>query len=127
MTWTAAVMSDDSLDPDSLVGRMLRQSESEYLPNTTEASKALPLWIAMNDADCNASGGYLHAIAAEIEALRDWLLPEQPEPPSSPHMGNWVPSAPPPATARRFNYRAWVLGHVNEIRAAQGRSPVATR
>jgi hypothetical protein len=41
--------------------------------------------------------------------------------------GDWVPSAPPPATARRFNYKAWVLGHVNEIRAAQGRSPVATR
>ena len=57
MTWTAAIMANDHLDPDSPVGRMLRQSESEYLPNTTEASKALPLWIAMNDADCNASEG----------------------------------------------------------------------
>jgi hypothetical protein len=40
--------------------------------------------------------------------------------------GDWLASAPPPTTARRFNYRAWVLGHVNEIRAAQGRPPVAT-
>lgn len=96
---TAAVMSDDHLDPDSLVGRMLRQSESEYLPNTTEASEPpatvepLPLWRVLERAHEQEAGSMIDYLgntvlgepdrdtrAAEIEALRDWLLPEEPEP-----------------------------------------------
>ena len=38
--------------------------------------------------------------------------------------GDWLPSAPPPDSAIRFNYGAWVIQHVNELRAAQGRPPI---
>ena len=31
MTWTAAIMPDDALDPDSLVGRMLRPTIKESM------------------------------------------------------------------------------------------------
>ena len=90
---TAAVMSDDHLDPDSLVGRMLRQSESEYLPNTTEtsepqpvagkssATEPLPLWRVIQKANYEATQIRDEpSCPAEIEALRDWLLPEEPPP-----------------------------------------------
>ena len=118
MTWTAAVMSDDNLDPDSLVGRMLRcddvspvereitgDGSGESLPsfsNEPRVGAPSPLWRVMWDAfeasppappDGPCDWTERHGAAAEIEALRDWLLPELPEPPSAPHMGNFVHNA----------------------------------
>jgi hypothetical protein len=93
MTTAAALLPDDALDLDSLVGRMLRQSESEYLPNTTEtsepqpvagkssATEPLPLWRVIQKANYEATQIRDEpSCPAEIEALRDWLLPEEPEP-----------------------------------------------
>ena len=41
----------------------------------------LPLWQVKMDAGCRPGGGFSDDWpAAEIEALRDWLLPEEPEP-----------------------------------------------
>ncbi len=40
---------------------------------TTTAADHQPLWLAMHNAGMNAPGTPVDAIAAEIEALRDWL------------------------------------------------------
>jgi hypothetical protein len=40
--------------------------------NTTPDDRQ-PLWLAMQDAGFNAEGTPCDAIAAEIEAVRDWL------------------------------------------------------
>lgn len=102
MTWTADIMPDDALDPDSLVGRMLNP-EPEFTAEELEMIAAPwsyleppPLWRAMRraydqssvptalaDAAHPETGNCLtdrYGYAAEIEALRDWLLPEEPEP-----------------------------------------------
>lgn len=39
-----------------------------------------PLWEVMQDAGSNAPGTPRDAIAAEIRALRDWLVPEEDKP-----------------------------------------------
>ena len=70
MTWTAAIMPDDALDPDSLVGRMLRPTIKESL--TVE--KPLPLWRRIAVAGISGPCNQRDIVAAEIEALRDWLL-----------------------------------------------------
>lgn len=48
-----------------------------------------PLWKAMTQARYESDGARLasvrHATAAEIRALRDWLVPEKPEPRLSEH------------------------------------------
>ena len=100
MTWTAAIMPDDALDPDSLVGRMLRPTVKESLTVEKTVEKPLPLWQAMYrayddsyPAEIGRSWEDTDGYAAEIEALRDWLVPDEPEPPSSPHMGSWVNNA----------------------------------
>jgi hypothetical protein len=98
MTWTAAVMSDDHLDPDSLVGRMLRcddvppvfPDDGSSLPVLAEdvlSAEPLPLWLVMARAEAkergsdaylplNFSSRCIKAWAPVIEALADWLLPD---------------------------------------------------
>ena len=146
MTWTAALLPDDALDLDSLVGRMLKPNATswqewpggecprcgyqdleirntaehgwatdgdqircrrcglvgwmdvdaedacdemfpddyEELPDDWESppspdtAEPLPLWRVMEHAGMHEPGTPRDAIAAEIEALRDWLLPEDP-------------------------------------------------
>jgi hypothetical protein len=175
MTWTAAVMSDDHLDPDSLVGRMLTPSWQEWpggecprcgyhdleIQNTAEHGWAtdgdpirccrcglvgwmnvdaedscdemfpddyedlsddwesppspatvepMPLWRVMWAAydesqpdafrDDPGSDAPMHSIhregyAAEIEALRDYIVPEELEP----YMTAW----PDPACLKRHS------------------------
>jgi hypothetical protein len=97
MTWHAAEMPDDALDPTSLVGRMLNPEAvppelvaeaEEFLEEYADDFKALaaseraelPLWRVMDNAfrDDPGSDAPMHSIhregyAAEIEALRDWL------------------------------------------------------
>lgn len=101
MTWTAAIMPDDALPPDSLVGRMLRPEphyvsdeafdalQSFIAEDTASPPPAtvehLPLWRVMATASLThemlrPGDPYRTSLAAEIEALRDWLLPEAPEP-----------------------------------------------
>ena len=97
MTWTADIMPDDALDPDSLVGRMLRcddvppveqeitgDGSGASLPpfsNQPRVGEPLPLWQVTMAAGCKPGGGFADDWpAAEIEALRDWLLPEEAEP-----------------------------------------------
>lgn len=103
MTWTAAIMDDGSLDPDSLVGRMLRcddvpRVEQEItgdgsgtsLPpfsNQPRVCEPLPLWLAMARAEAMVigshasepnqfSGGTIKRLAPVIEAVANWLLPD---------------------------------------------------
>ena len=85
MIWTAAVMSDDHLDPESLVGRMLNPAP-EFTAEEVEMNAApwsylepLPLWRAMEQAGMHEPGTPRDAIAAEIEALQAWL-PDMPPP-----------------------------------------------
>jgi hypothetical protein len=84
MTWTAAIMADDRLDPDSLVGKILNpepeftDEEMEMIAAPWSYLQPLPLWDVMMFAGNNEPGTPRDAIAAEIEALRDWLLPEEP-------------------------------------------------
>ena len=98
MTWTANIMPDDALDPESLVGRMLRPEpeitaeEAEmiaapwsYLEPPATVEPMPPLLRAMTVASgqlLDATFGdatSLQCWAAEIEALRDWL-PDMPPP-----------------------------------------------
>jgi hypothetical protein len=87
MTWTTALLPDDALDPDSLVGRLLNPSTKEDLAKSTEP---LPLWRVMEQAHEQEVGTVFDHLgntvlgepdrftrAAEIEALRDWL-PDMP-------------------------------------------------
>lgn len=50
----------------------------------TDTPNRPPLWQVMTQARYNSEGARLasirHATAAEIRALRDWLVPEEPEP-----------------------------------------------
>ena len=102
MTWTAA------LDPTSLVGQMLNpepvrpelmaeaqeflddygddfktlaaieRAEQGTPPPTTP--EPLPLWRVISDAGTSGPCSQRDILAAEIEALRDWLLPEESDP-----------------------------------------------
>ena len=105
MTWTAAIMPDDALPPDCLVGRMLRPAVDDVTWDSPKGVKMtgcritnaegepimeisfdseptpLPLWRVMQYA---GEGAWLEssyqegqAQAAQIEALRDWL-PDMP-------------------------------------------------
>lgn len=53
---------------------------------TTSTPDRPPLWRVMKQASTDAEAAYYpfassdRVLAAEIRALRDWLLPEQPEP-----------------------------------------------
>lgn len=101
MTWTAAVMPDDALDPESLVGRMLRcddvppveqeitgDGSGASLPpfsNQPRVGDPLPLWRVMHDAYWTEAGvdtsrsfppPVPECIAAEIDALANYLLPD---------------------------------------------------
>ncbi len=110
MTWTAAIMPDDALPPDSLVGTMLNadkvQPEAmaaamEFMDEYDDDLKALadseraelPLWRVMEQAHEQEAGCVIDHMgnavlgepdwftrAAEIEALRDHMLPPEPEP-----------------------------------------------
>ena len=80
MTWTAALLPDDALDPTSLVGRMLRPATEE----SSAAEKPLPLWQVMYraydesyPAEIGRPWEDTDGYAAEIEALRDYL-PDMP-------------------------------------------------
>lgn len=100
MTWTASLLPDDALDPESLVGRMLNP-EPEFTAEEVEMHAApwsyleppepLPLWRVLEQAHKQEAGCVFDHLgntvlgepdrytrAAEIEALRDWLLPEEP-------------------------------------------------
>lgn len=95
MTWTASLLPDDALPPDSLVGSMLNPEplkEDGQVFNKADAIKeppatveAMPLWRACQDAyysvtqhpDVLSEECERLTIAAEIEALRDWL-PDMP-------------------------------------------------
>jgi hypothetical protein len=99
MTWTAALLPDDALEPDSLVGRILNP---EPTFTAEEAKMIAAPWSCLEPpatvepvppllrAMTVASGQLLDATfgdatrlqcwAAEIEALRDLVLPEEPEP-----------------------------------------------
>ncbi len=99
MTWTAAIMPDDALPPDSLVKRIIDADKvrpellaeaEEFLEEYADDFKALaelPLWETMLYAYGNAERppdvkrGIVYAIAAEIEALRDHIVPEEPPAP----------------------------------------------
>jgi hypothetical protein len=49
--------------------------------NELRVGEPLPLWQVKMAAGCKPGGGFSDDWpAAEIEALRDWLLPEEPEP-----------------------------------------------
>jgi len=82
--WEVDVMDDAALDPDSLVGRMRNvkptSNESQIRnPEPLPPMEApLPLWRAMEKSGMNEPGSPRDAIAAEIEALRDVMLPEEP-------------------------------------------------
>ena len=90
MSWTAAIMDDDNLDPDSLVGRMLRcddvppvfPDDGSSLPVLAEdvlSAEPLPLWRVIDNAETLSwwnGGNQAQGTAASIEALRDWLLPD---------------------------------------------------
>jgi len=88
MTWTADIMPDDALPPDSLVWKTLNaKPTSNPKQIRTLEPEPLPLWRVMHDAGdkhleltplTQHKDWHLHA--AEIEALRDWLLPEEATP-----------------------------------------------
>jgi hypothetical protein len=123
MTWTAALLPDDALDPASLVGGMLNPEPEcddvppvlpEYassLPVLTEdvlspaTAEPMPLWRVMEHAGMHEPGTPRDAIAAEIDALRDSMLPDEPEPhrahgqPGSPNWERWD---------ERRELRAWL-------------------
>ncbi len=101
MTRTASLLPDDALPPDSLVRRIIDADNvqqdavaaaMEFMDEYADDFKALaaseraelPLWRVMHAAyheGMRAPGEhYGYGMAAEIEALRDWLLPEEPEP-----------------------------------------------
>lgn len=69
MTWHATEMPDDALDPSSYVGRML--NADPVRPEPVADAAELPLWMVMEQADCNF--GDSTDIARQIEALRDWI------------------------------------------------------
>ena len=101
MTWTAAIMPDDALPPDSLVGRMLNPLTDETGSGDVildAQPEPLPLWRVMDRARFVAAledddDGSL--CAAEIEALRDVMLPEEPEP--------YITAWPDPACFKRYS------------------------
>jgi hypothetical protein len=120
MTWTAAIMPDDALPDDSLVGRMLKP-EPEFTAEEVEMHAApwayleppepLPLWRVMLAAGWK--GEAAECWAAEIEALRDWLLPEEPAVISD--------SAPDDPIWARFNERQRLRDRLTEqARIARG-------
>jgi hypothetical protein len=84
MSWKPELMPDHALEPDSLVGRMLKVEELEapaQEPIPAPQPEA-PLWKRMHHAACTA-GGYPLAgscIAAQILMLADQIVPETPEP-----------------------------------------------
>tara|TARA_R110000868_G_scaffold336226_2_gene597038 strand:- start:462 stop:854 length:393 start_codon:yes stop_codon:yes gene_type:complete len=105
MTWTAALLPDDALDPDSLVGRMLNPEakpiqwpEVKWQASPLAAEQApqvfdvtlpppatvdtLSLWWAM-DLDRWPETYQV------IEAVRDWLLPEETEPSFADNAAEW--------------------------------------
>lgn len=167
MTWTAAIMPDDALPPDSLVGRMLRPSADDVTWDTPKEFRAkgarvsgangepiaefvfdectmkdgetyrlsydeqtgtvrpdliadamqfmdeydsdlqamadtekaereatvepMPLWRVMVDAYNNSPSVSLEgAMAAEIEALRDHVLPTRPKPDESNRVAYYI-------------------------------------
>lgn len=120
MTWHAAEMPNDALDPDYLVGRLLKADKPkggppefllvyQCLPGEAEITgpevRAIPpeplplcLWQilapvldeyilealrAADDPDAEQEAEYpacRQEVSGVIEALRDWLLPEEPCP-----------------------------------------------
>ena len=46
----------------------------------TDPAEPLPLWRVMEQADLATGPGYRNYLAAEIEAVRDRIVPEEPEP-----------------------------------------------
>lgn len=104
MTWHAAEMPDDALPPDSLVRRIIDSDKvrPELIADAMEFMDAydsdlqamadreraeLPLWRVIHagywteagvDVDDDFPPPVPECYAAEIEALRDWLLPEEP-------------------------------------------------
>jgi hypothetical protein len=98
-------MTDNALDPDSLVGRMIHgweprpQSPEEVAAGLRQAFRKcieksfvsplpvsapppatvepLPLWRLIAVARISGPCNQRDIIAAEIEALRDWLLPSE--------------------------------------------------
>lgn len=80
-------MPNEALDPDCLVGRILAPQEIQSEPL---AEAEIPLWRVMHvsywtEAGADVSDDFPPAVpdcyAAEIESLRDWLLPDEHEPP----------------------------------------------
>jgi hypothetical protein len=91
--WERDEMPLDATDPDSLVGRMLGVGEvppvlpedGSSLPVLTEGvlnGEPLPLWRAMERASISRPGLNRNWLvrAAEIEAVRDFIVPKEPEP-----------------------------------------------
>jgi hypothetical protein len=101
MTWTATLLPDDALPPDSLVKRILDADKvqqaamvvaQQFMEEYADDFKALaaiekadlepspPLWRLMEKAYVSgehATTDGRSGTAAEIETLRDWLLPEE--------------------------------------------------
>lgn len=65
----------------------------------TWTARTMPLWQALVEAHMNAPNG--QEFTAEIEALRDWLLPEEPE----------------PDYGHRYEQRHIIWQHSNKLRA----------
>jgi hypothetical protein len=121
MTWTAALLPDDALEPDSLVGRMLDvkpTSNSDQIrssePPPPATVEPMPLWRVMaKSAPAGAifgtPGVVERRVAAEIEALRDMMLPEEFIPRSA--QGARVAVA-----KERQRLRAWLTGQAHIAR-----------
>ena len=118
IAWTAAVMPDDALDPDSLVGRMIHgweprpQSPEEVAAGLRQAFRTciedgvvsplpvseppsatvepLPLWRLIAVAGVSGPCNQRDIIAAEIEALRDYLFPSGPPMFGTETMGGYI-------------------------------------
>ena len=89
MSWQSTIMPDDAPElAGSLVGTMLQGDTGNSKPSPNQRqirssgespaeTQAGPLWRLMSAAyDQSLPRGY----AAEIQALRDWLLPDAPRP-----------------------------------------------
>lgn len=85
MTWTASLLPDDALPDDSLVRQIIKPtSNSDQIRNSdppTATVEPSPLWRMIDFArfreDLDDDSDDATVCAAEIEALRDWLLPEE--------------------------------------------------
>ena len=91
MSWQSTVMPDDAPElAGSLVGTMLqgdtgnskpspnqrqiRSSVEDVLNDELLPARLMPLWKVMGHAGSNEPGTPRDAIAAQIEALRDWTF-----------------------------------------------------